>query len=108
MIGHKYNMKELVLDLKGENIKYTTTEFCQGRVTRWGLAWTYHEYDIFNLGDHLRFFKFMNMMLCIYICVNYNSSVHLSCIHIIIINSLYYIYIVNFEPFYYSTSKRQT
>ncbi|XP_068633543.1 U6 small nuclear RNA (adenine-(43)-N(6))-methyltransferase [Battus philenor] len=49
MIGHKYNMKELVLDLKAKGIKYTTTEFCQGRVTRWGLAWTYQEYDLHSL-----------------------------------------------------------
>ncbi|XP_013145089.1 PREDICTED: methyltransferase-like protein 16 [Papilio polytes] len=49
MIGHKYNMKELLLDLKAEGIKHTTTEFCQGRVTRWGIAWTYQDYDLYNL-----------------------------------------------------------
>lgn len=43
MVGHKYNLKELVLDLKAEDIEHTTTEFCQGRVTRWGLAWTYED-----------------------------------------------------------------
>ncbi|XP_047504151.1 RNA N6-adenosine-methyltransferase mettl16 isoform X2 [Pieris napi] len=42
MIGHKYNLKEFLLDLKAEGIKCTTTEFCQGRVTRWGVAWSYH------------------------------------------------------------------
>ncbi|XP_072949317.1 U6 small nuclear RNA (adenine-(43)-N(6))-methyltransferase [Epargyreus clarus] len=46
MVGHKYNLKELVLDLQAEGIKYTTTEFCQGRITRWGLAWTYQDWDI--------------------------------------------------------------
>lgn len=45
MVGHKYNLKELTIDLKADGIKYTTTEFCQGRVTRWGLAWTYQDYD---------------------------------------------------------------
>ncbi|XP_034832389.1 U6 small nuclear RNA (adenine-(43)-N(6))-methyltransferase [Maniola hyperantus] len=45
MVGHKFNLKELVTDLKADGITYTTTEFCQGRVTRWGLAWTYQKYD---------------------------------------------------------------
>ncbi|XP_023938566.2 U6 small nuclear RNA (adenine-(43)-N(6))-methyltransferase isoform X2 [Bicyclus anynana] len=45
MVGHKFNLKELIIDLKADGIKYTTTEFCQGRVTRWGLAWTYQNYD---------------------------------------------------------------
>ncbi|XP_053610112.1 U6 small nuclear RNA (adenine-(43)-N(6))-methyltransferase [Plodia interpunctella] len=49
MVGHKYNFKELLEYLKSEGIKYTHTEFCQGRVTRWGLAWTYQDYDIYNL-----------------------------------------------------------
>ncbi|CAK1580343.1 unnamed protein product [Parnassius mnemosyne] len=49
MIGHKYNLKELILDLKAKGIRHTTTEFCQGRVTRWGLAWTYQDFDIYNL-----------------------------------------------------------
>lgn len=50
MIGHKYNLNVLIQDLKSENIKYTHTEFCQGRVTRWGLAWTYQDHDIMKLG----------------------------------------------------------
>ncbi|CAB3220738.1 unnamed protein product [Arctia plantaginis] len=49
MVGHKYNLIVLVQDLKTENIRHTHTEFCQGRVTRWGLAWTYREYDVYNL-----------------------------------------------------------
>ncbi|XP_013164872.1 PREDICTED: methyltransferase-like protein 16 [Papilio xuthus] len=49
MIGHKYNMKEILLDLKAEGINHTTTEFCQGRVTRWAIAWTYQDYDLYNL-----------------------------------------------------------
>ncbi|XP_013196987.2 U6 small nuclear RNA (adenine-(43)-N(6))-methyltransferase [Amyelois transitella] len=49
MVGHKYNLKELVEYLKSEGIKNTHTEFCQGRVTRWGLAWTYQDYDIYTL-----------------------------------------------------------
>ncbi|KAM3965181.1 U6 small nuclear RNA (adenine-(43)-N(6))-methyltransferase [Aphomia sociella] len=49
MIGHKYNLQELLQDLKEEGITFTYTEFCQGRVTRWGLAWTYQDYDIFKL-----------------------------------------------------------
>ncbi|CAH0751515.1 unnamed protein product [Diatraea saccharalis] len=49
MIGHKYNLKELLQDLTAERIRFTHTEFCQGRVTRWGLAWTYQDYDIYKL-----------------------------------------------------------
>ncbi|KOB77084.1 putative methyltransferase 10 domain containing [Operophtera brumata] len=49
MIGHKYNLSELLQDLKVDKIKHTHTEFCQGRVTRWGLAWTYQKHDIYNL-----------------------------------------------------------
>ncbi|CAH2096119.1 unnamed protein product [Euphydryas editha] len=49
MVGHKYNLKELVLDLKAEGIEHTTTEFCQGRVTRWGLAWTYEDFKLSEL-----------------------------------------------------------
>lgn len=50
MIGHKYVLKELIQDLKNDGIRHTYTEFCQGRVTRWGLAWTYQDYDIHKLG----------------------------------------------------------
>ncbi|KAI5637238.1 U6 small nuclear RNA (adenine-(43)-N(6))-methyltransferase [Phthorimaea operculella] len=49
MVGHKFNLKELAMDLKAEGIRHTTTEFCQGRVTRWGLAWTYQDYDLDKL-----------------------------------------------------------
>lgn len=49
MIGHKFNLAQLIDDLKSDNINYTHTEFCQGRVTRWGLAWTFHDYDLLQL-----------------------------------------------------------
>ncbi|XP_047991631.1 U6 small nuclear RNA (adenine-(43)-N(6))-methyltransferase [Leguminivora glycinivorella] len=49
MVGHKFTLNELSEDLKAEGIKYTSTEFCQGRVTRWGLAWTYQDYNIYKL-----------------------------------------------------------
>ncbi|XP_050680059.1 RNA N6-adenosine-methyltransferase METTL16 isoform X2 [Leptidea sinapis] len=49
MLGQKYSLKVLLLDLKAEGIKHTSTEFCQGRVTRWGLAWTYQNYDLSKL-----------------------------------------------------------
>lgn len=50
MVGHKYNLSVLLEDLKSEGITHTHTEFCQGRVTRWGLAWTYQQYDLYELG----------------------------------------------------------
>ncbi|KAJ0176572.1 hypothetical protein K1T71_007751 [Dendrolimus kikuchii] len=49
MVGHKYTLAELIQDLQADGIKYTHTEFCQGHVTRWGLAWTYQNYDIYKL-----------------------------------------------------------
>lgn len=49
MVGHKSTLLELIEDLKTIGIKYTHTEFCQGRVTRWGLAWTYQDNDIYKL-----------------------------------------------------------
>ncbi|KAJ2949159.1 hypothetical protein O0L34_g6100 [Tuta absoluta] len=49
MVGHKFNLKELAMDLQAESITHTTTEFCQGRVTRWGLAWTYQNHDLDKL-----------------------------------------------------------
>ncbi|CAH0585647.1 unnamed protein product [Chrysodeixis includens] len=49
MIGHKYNLNVLIQDLKCEGMGFTHTEFCQGRVTRWAIAWTYKDYDLYNL-----------------------------------------------------------
>ncbi|KAG7308577.1 hypothetical protein JYU34_005793 [Plutella xylostella] len=49
MVGHKYNLKELLQDFKADGISHTHTEFCQGRVTRWGLAWTYEDHDLYKL-----------------------------------------------------------
>ncbi|KAH9629478.1 hypothetical protein HF086_015808 [Spodoptera exigua] len=49
MVGHKYNLSVLLQDLKSEGITHTHAEFCQGRVTRWGLAWTYQNYDLYEL-----------------------------------------------------------
>lgn len=51
MVGHKYNLNVLIQDLKSEAINFTHTEFCQGRVTRWAIAWTYKHYDLYNLGN---------------------------------------------------------
>ncbi|XP_041979641.1 U6 small nuclear RNA (adenine-(43)-N(6))-methyltransferase [Aricia agestis] len=53
MVGHKYNLKELIIDLKAEGIKHATTEFCQGRITRWGLAWTFQDYDFSKIELHI-------------------------------------------------------
>lgn len=44
MVGHKSNLnkvKELVKMVKP--VKMRTTEFCQGRTTRWGIAWTFSD-----------------------------------------------------------------
>lgn len=45
MLGHKSSLAAVETRLKTNGIwNYSTTEFCQGRTTRWGIAWTYsHE-----------------------------------------------------------------
>ena len=41
MVGRKVSYKKLLGYMKHKNeiIDITTTEFCQGRQVRWGLAW---------------------------------------------------------------------
>lgn len=42
MFGHKSSLSAVETKLKTGGIwNYTTTEFCQGRTTRWGIAWTF-------------------------------------------------------------------
>jgi U6 snRNA m6A methyltransferase len=42
MLGHKSSVKKVVDMLRNQNIKYiATTEFCQGRTMRWGVAWSF-------------------------------------------------------------------
>lgn len=42
MIGHKRNYEEILRMLKRYNIdNITTTRFCQGNTTRWGIAWSF-------------------------------------------------------------------
>ncbi|XP_058831124.1 U6 small nuclear RNA (adenine-(43)-N(6))-methyltransferase [Topomyia yanbarensis] len=42
MIGHKRNFEEILRILKGHCItNVTTTRFCQGNTTRWGVAWSF-------------------------------------------------------------------
>ncbi|XP_066932211.1 RNA N6-adenosine-methyltransferase mettl16-like [Clytia hemisphaerica] len=44
MLGKKSSMKPLIQRLKDAEItNYTTTEFSQGRTTRWGLAWSFSD-----------------------------------------------------------------
>lgn len=42
MLGCKKNVQKLLDEIKSRNIKsYTTTEFVQGKTTRWGVAWSF-------------------------------------------------------------------
>jgi methyltransferase len=42
MVGHKSSLNTLKSELKKVGVASSTqTEFCQGRTTRWGLAWTF-------------------------------------------------------------------
>ena len=40
MLGKKSSVAPLKTLLQSHQISYTTTEFCQGRTMRWGLAWS--------------------------------------------------------------------
>ncbi|OWA51847.1 Methyltransferase-like protein 16 [Hypsibius exemplaris] len=41
MLGKKSSVAPLKAILDAQKIPYTTTEFCQGRTMRWGLAWSH-------------------------------------------------------------------
>jgi methyltransferase len=42
MLGHKSSLAPIILLLKEAGASsWSETEFCQGRTTRWGLAWTF-------------------------------------------------------------------
>ena len=42
MVGQKSSLDVLKLELKKVGVASSTqTEFCQGNITRWGLAWTF-------------------------------------------------------------------
>lgn len=44
MIGHKINFLQLQKELKNNQIyNYSINEFCQGKTTRWGIVWTFHD-----------------------------------------------------------------
>lgn len=42
MLGHKTSVNHILDELKAHDIcNFITSEFCQGRTTRWGVAWTH-------------------------------------------------------------------
>ena len=46
MVGRKVNIKILSSELRKKGVKMLrTTEFVQGRTSRWGLAWTFNMLD---------------------------------------------------------------
>ncbi|XP_064460831.1 U6 small nuclear RNA (adenine-(43)-N(6))-methyltransferase-like [Ornithodoros turicata] len=49
MIGKKKSSKEILKELRRHNIKCTTTELCQGKTMRWGVAWTFLDIDFANV-----------------------------------------------------------
>lgn len=47
MIGQKSSLPPLKKLIREANVvSFKQTEFCQGRTTRWGLAWTFCDMDI--------------------------------------------------------------
>ncbi|KAH9512923.1 Methyltransferase-like protein 16 [Bulinus truncatus] len=44
MVGKKSSLSQLKEDMRHHKVaKYSTTEFCQGKTMRWGIAWTFDE-----------------------------------------------------------------
>lgn len=44
MLGHKSSLAPIIAFLKEAGASsWSETEFCQGRTTRWGLAWTFFD-----------------------------------------------------------------
>lgn len=44
MLGHKSSLLAIETELKTTGVwNYSTTEFCQGRTTRWGIAWSFSD-----------------------------------------------------------------
>lgn len=41
MLGKKKDLKEMTRFFQEANVEFTTTEFCQGKTMRWGVAWTH-------------------------------------------------------------------
>ncbi|KAB0792644.1 hypothetical protein PPYR_14603 [Photinus pyralis] len=52
MVGHKYNLPQLKKLLREVDvISFKQTDFYQGKTTRWGLAWTFHDIDLRTLPE---------------------------------------------------------
>ncbi|KAL3268747.1 hypothetical protein HHI36_007849 [Cryptolaemus montrouzieri] len=52
MIGHKSSLNQLKALLREVEVcSFKQTEFCQGRTTRWGLAWTYLDIDLRKIPE---------------------------------------------------------
>lgn len=53
MVGRSRNLAVLLEKLKISGItNYQQVEFFQGHITRWGLAWTYCDYDFGNVQTY--------------------------------------------------------
>lgn len=47
MLGHKTSFKKILLTLKEAGIEnFRSTQFSQGNTTRWGIAWTFLDFDL--------------------------------------------------------------
>jgi 23S rRNA A1618 N6-methylase RlmF len=53
MIGKKETLKSLKLKLNDLNILYYITEFINGNITRWGIAWSFKETSTFTQQENL-------------------------------------------------------
>ncbi|KAL1512651.1 hypothetical protein ABEB36_002210 [Hypothenemus hampei] len=55
MVGQKSDLPALKKKLREAKVfSFKETEFCQGNTTRWGLAWTYLEYDLRKVCDEAK------------------------------------------------------
>ncbi|XP_029826173.2 U6 small nuclear RNA (adenine-(43)-N(6))-methyltransferase [Ixodes scapularis] len=46
MLGKKSSVKQVMAELNEQGVNCTSTEFCQGKTMRWGVAWTFSDADL--------------------------------------------------------------
>ncbi|CAN7984870.1 unnamed protein product [Ixodes hexagonus] len=46
MLGKKSSVKQVMAELNEQGVNCTSTEFCQGKTMRWGVAWTFLDADL--------------------------------------------------------------
>ncbi|EEC09371.1 conserved hypothetical protein [Ixodes scapularis] len=50
MLGKKSSVKQVMAELNEQGVNCTSTEFCQGKTMRWGVAWTFSDADLASVS----------------------------------------------------------